>query len=813
MQCFHCYEPVPAGSQWSLTVKGKEERVCCPGCLAVAQLIQDQGFEQFYDFRTAPANKPRESDDQDAFEVCDRPDVFNKLTRAIDTDTRELRCHIGGISCAACTWLINKGLRNIEGVTDASINPVSGESTIQFNPHLVSASTIFQTIADFGFEPRPVTFAQSNDGQTQRSRADLKRLAVAGLGFAQVMSLSAALYLGAFSAMDARFEQFFIFASLLIATPVVLYAGAPIFSSAWSALSRHGVNMDVPVSLAIAAALGASVFNAFRGSGHIYFDSATMFVFFLTLGRFLETRARNKAGSLFAALGELTPISAHRRSDNTVSKVGTLELNVGDTVVVAPGEALPADGILRTRRATIDESILSGESLGQSKLAGDALLGGSLNSGSEPIDVEITHLGNESYIARVGNLLNAAMADRPNFIGLADRAAAWFVVALLLLTTACGLTWLVVAPERAFEIVLAMLVVTCPCALSLAAPTAFAVALGQFAQRGLLLRSARIIERMGDVHLWMFDKTGTVTEGRMTINHIQTFAKTDSEECLQLAAALEAGIEHPIARAFQCSAAIPAATQVQCVAGEGISGIVNGRSLRLGSAAFTGMQDDSDGCSRLIFLMEGTTPLARFELTDTIRAHARNALQQLASSGMQIALVSGDREANVANTANTLGLAHYYAKQLPEQKLELLQKKQDEGCVVAAVGDGINDAPLLGRADVSIAMVSGSQLAKATADIVFTGSDLRVVAQLPKLCNRVRVVVRQNLMWAACYNLLAIPLAATGLIAPWTAALGMSLSSVMVVLNALRLNRSLNSDVELQEHTNSPRLIAGAQLR
>jgi Cu2+-exporting ATPase len=789
-RCFHCQETIPPGTDYALETNGERQKFCCPGCRAVAELISTEGLSRFYEFRTVPARKAVERDRSERpWSVCDRPEVARRLVRSVGRDSSEFRFRVDGVNCAACSWLIDRGLRSADGVEDVSINPVTHEARVVFNPQKLSVSRILEAVEHFGFMPRPGVVG-NGAAETRAARDELKRLAVAGLGFAQVMTLSAALYLGAFKAMESSYSSFFIMASMLVATPVVLYSGAPIFRSALADLSRGRLGMDVPVSLAIVIALGASLANAFRGAGQVYFDSATMFVFFLTLGRFLEARARHKAGGFVAALAEVRPLSAMRHCHNGLERVGTVELLPGDVVVVAPGEAVPADGGLISPSAVLDESLLSGESLGRRRESGDAVLGGSLNLGPSPLEVRVTQSENDGYIDRVGDLLHQAMADKPEFLRLADRWAGGFVATLLLLTVVAGGIWLTLDAGRAVEIVLAMLVVTCPCALSLAAPTAYAVALGRFARIGLLCRSARVIERIGQVNVWLFDKTGTLTEGRIGITRVDRFGDESEVDCLAIASALEAGIEHPIARAIRRVADVSPARAVAYLPGFGVTGEVGSRIYRLGSAAYVGhdTRADSEPC---IYLADEHTVLARIVLADRMRPHAREALGLLAESA-ELALVSGDSEVAVAAAARALGVPEYRAGVAPGEKLEIMHARQRAGGVVAAVGDGINDAPFLAQADVGVAMVAGSQLAQSSADILFTGDDLRTLARLPELAHRTRRVVRQNLGWAVAYNLTVIPLASFGLLMPWMAALGMSFSSLVVVANALRLGALLS---------------------
>jgi len=788
-RCFHCNEPIPPGSSYVLSTNGERRQFCCPGCRAVAELIDTQGLARFYDFRSAPALKaPALDTAAESWAVCDRPEVERRLVRPVGDGSRELRFKVDGVNCAACAWLIDRGLSACDGIEEVSVDPVAREALVRFDPTRVRVSEILRTTAQFGFSPRLVPGAGTGDGRGA-ARDELKRLAVAGLGFAQVMTLSAALYLGAFKAMEASFTSFFVLASMLIATPVVLYSGAPIFRGALADISRGRAGMDVPVALAITVALGASLVNALRGTGHVYFDSATMFVFFLTLGRFLEARARHKAGGLVAALAELKPLSARRHRGESIERVGTIELERGDVVVVEPGEAVPADGALVSPLGIFDESLLSGESRPRQREQGEAVLGGSLNAGRTPLEIRVTQVDNDGYIERVGSLLHRAIADRPEFVRLADRWASVFVAAVLAATAVTGGIWLAVDSSKALEVVLAMLVVTCPCALSLAAPAAFAVALGRLARLGLLCRSARVLERLGTVTLWLFDKTGTLTEGRIGIVRVDTYRDCPEAECLAIAAALEAGIEHPIAHALRRVTEAAPAEDVDYAVGSGITGRVAGRRYRLGSSRHVG-RDPLDDDEQCVYLADEEGVLARIVLADRIRGHAREAIARLAG-GAEIELVSGDSTVAVTAAAHALGIERFVALATPADKLERVRARQSAGEVVAAVGDGINDAPLLAQADVSIAMIAGSQLAQASADVVYTGDDLRRLEFLPALARATHRVVRQNLAWAVAYNVAALPLAAVGALTPWMAALGMSLSSLLVVANALRLSRVL----------------------
>lgn len=794
-RCFHCSEPLPA-KPYPVTVRGRTELVCCPGCRVVAELIAESGLGEFYRFRTGANARPSEMLlDRGRWQAFDRPELAARLTRELRPGREELRCGIEGLTCSACVWLVEEGLRRVDGVLASSVNPVSRQVLVEYDPRALTPSGVLAAIASLGFTPRPRTAAAGGAARGGEARAELKRLAVAGLGFVQVMMLAAALYIGAFKAMEPTFVRFFELVSMLIAVPVVIYAGAPIFKGAWVSLRRGRLGMDVPVALAIAAALGASLVNVFRGQGQVYFDSVTMFVFFLTLGRFIEARARHQAGSEAEALADLLPDSALRKSGDTLERIGTVELAVGDTVVVPPGETVPADGRLVSARGVLDESLTSGESAPRRRAVGDGVLGASINVGGAPIEVEITEIGASSYLERVAALLDRAIADRPSFVRLADRWAGKFVLLVLAATAIAGLVWWRLAPERAFDVMLAMLVATCPCALSLATPTALAVALAALAKRGLLLNSSRVLERVGRLSHWLFDKTGTLTVGEPNLVATELFGDVDAERCLAIAAALEAGIEHPLARALLRASGAPrgVAVEVTYTPGAGVCGVVDARRYRLGSARFVGERgvEEADADGSCIYLRDDESVLARFVVADAVRPSARAALARLGAAGARRVLVSGDRAPVVARIATRLGVDEWRAEQSPEDKVEYLRALRAQGATVAAVGDGVNDAPLLGAADVSVAMIEGSRLAQASADVVFTGRNLESLAELPLAATRTQRVVRQNLCWAVGYNAVALSAAAAGFLTPWLAALGMSASSVIVVLNALRVRGML----------------------
>jgi Cu2+-exporting ATPase len=557
--------------------------------------------------------------------------------------------------------------------------------------------------------------------------------------------------------------------------------------------------MDLPVALAIGAAYVASVWNALRGSGGVYFDSAVMFVFFLSCARFLEMSGRHRATSLTGALARHLPRIATRLTGGRAETVGVVELDPGDLVLVQPGQAIPVDGRLASASARVDESLLTGESRPVHKSEGDAVIAGSINLlGAATVRVE--QVGAGTVLARIGRLIAVAREERPRLVQVTDRVAVWFVSAVLVLAAAVGLAWWFIAPERAFEVVLAVLVVTCPCALALATPAAFTVGMSSLARQGVLLRRAVAIEEMSRTTDLVFDKTGTLTEHAAGIQYIEPLGVPSAAEALALAAALESRSEHPLARAFPKIAAEAAVDDVRAVPGQGVEGRVNGMPLRVGTRAFasalsgaSGGDDSGDPEKQSVYLGGTAGLLARFDIAEQVRAGAADTIRAIEADGIRVAIASGDQPGPVRAAARRLGIADWHANLQPDGKLALVRAMQAEGRIVGMVGDGINDSPVLAGADFSIAIGSGTSLAQHSADCVLVGTGLGALPVALRLARRTMSVVRQNLWWALGYNAVSVPLAAAGMLPPWLAALGMSASSLLVTFNALRLARSGDS--------------------
>jgi len=800
--CFHCSLPVPKNSSYFVEINGKEQAMCCPGCQAVAKAIVDSGLTSFYQHRTeaSPTARAAVPDVLEQLTLYDKPELQRSFVSTDNKNIKQASLILEGIVCAACVWLNERHVNALDGVVEFRVNYSTHRARVRWDDSKINLSDILQAIASIGYLAHPFDPGRQEQIYKKERSAALKRLMIAGLGAVQVMMLAVALYAGDYSGMDAGLENFMRWVSMFIATPVVFYSAKPFFTSAWRDLKVFQLGMDVPVSLAIGLAYIASSWATISASGHVYFDSVTMFTFFLLAGRFLEMGARQKAGQAAEELVKLLPAMATRLTQGDDETVAVTELMLGDHVRVKPGESIPADGIIIDGRSSIDESLLTGESHPLAKTVNENVIGGTVNIES-PLIIEVQKLGEDTVLASIQRLLDRAQTEKPTIAKAADKIAGYFVGFLLLLVTAVGLWWWQHEPEQAFWIALSLLVVTCPCALSLATPAAMTAATGSLTRLGVLTTRGHALETLAKVTLVVFDKTGTLTKGHLTLESMTAFSSLSEQQSLNIAAALELGSEHPVAKVFLQNAVTPnivRAEKIEAISGQGVTGIVDGTQYRLGCAAYVDDVLSSESSIKQhqyateIFLANEKELLAVFFLGDELREQAVESIQALKALGKKVWLVSGDNESAVAHIAEQLSIKNIRHSMKPEDKLAVIHELQQQGDVVAMIGDGVNDAPVLAAAQVSIAMGGGTQLAQASADMVLLSEHLPHLIDAIKMAKRSVSIVHQNLAWALIYNLLALPLASMGYIAPWMAAIGMSASSLVVVLNALRLNKSVD---------------------
>ncbi|MFC6634990.1 heavy metal translocating P-type ATPase [Microbulbifer taiwanensis] len=798
--CYHCGLPVPAGSNHSVNIGGSERPMCCPGCEAVAGAIVSGGLDNFYRYRDGNSERPEDSiaqtaQEPDRWAVYDLPEVQRQFVCDLGEGQRVAALLIGGISCAACVWLIEKHLGRCEGVDKVAVNASTQRAQICFDPARVNPSQLFAELECIGYRPAPATAANSESMIQREQRSALRRLGVAGLGTMQVMMFAVALYFGASSGIEADLERYLRWVSLLVATPVVLYSARPFFAAALRSLRARHLSMDVPVSLAIGLAYAASFYATVFETGEVYFESISMFTFFLLLGRTIEMRARHRAGLASGGLAQLLPLTAAKIEGTEIQNVPVAALVVGDRILLKPGDTIAADGEVIDGESGVDESLLSGESALQQKAVGSSVYAGSVN-GDSTLKVRVTAAGQATRLSAIERLVERAQLQKPRQVALADRVAGYFVGLVLLAAIAAFLAWWQIDSGRAFWVALSVLVVTCPCALSLATPAALASATLRLQQMGLLVAGGNLLETLPRIGRVVFDKTGTLTRGEPRILQIVVLRDGWSAQRVQdVAAALESQTNHPLARAFSAWRGNLSASEIKVYTGCGIEGSVDGERLRLGRADFAAQLaaqsapeiPSSEG--QWLLLADSLGPVAWIALGDRLRESAQAAVAQLEAGGLEVELLSGDQSAEVARLADAAGIARFRAGASPEQKLAHLQQLQQSGERVLMVGDGLNDVPVLSGADASVAMMSAADLAQSRADAILLNGDLRVLPQAIELARRSRRIVSQNLAWALGYNALALPLAVCGLVPPWAAAIGMSLSSLVVVLNALRLSR------------------------
>jgi Cu2+-exporting ATPase len=580
---------------------------------------------------------------------------------------------------------------------------------------------------------------------------------------------------------------------LVLTIPAISYAAWPFYRSAWRSIKNKQIGMDVPISLGIITGFLGSIWATFNGQGAVYFDTLTMLIFFLLGTRYLERNAREKSIEAAENLLRLAPVMATRLQGDEQTLVPVMELNLGDIILAKPGETIAADGIVISGESSVDESLLTGESRPLAKSQDSQVYAGSINYES-PLSIRVTAIAENTMLAGISRLLDRAQAEKPKLAETADRVAAYFTTILLAVVLVVGLVWWQVQPDRALEIILTILVVSCPCALSLAAPAAFAAAGSHLVQRGVLLTRGHALETLAKVTHFVFDKTGTLTLGQLNITQIIPYTQLDAEACLQLAASLEKNSEHALAKAFlkaQGNRPLLDVTDAKNIPGQGISGVVNGRQLKLGNAKLNlldtqKLPEVEEGAS-VVWLSDNDTLLAAFVLADQPRPEVGELISALKAQNIQVTILSGDAESAVSHFAERIGVDDWHAACSPQDKLNYLHQLQAKGEVVAMVGDGINDAPVLAGAQVSMAMGSGTQMARATGDVVLLTEHLMEIEHALATSRFGITVIRQNFTWAIAYNLVALPFAATGFLSPWMAAIGMSISSLIVVLNALRL--------------------------
>ena len=801
--CFHCGLPLDERFHGKTRVLGQERAFCCNGCLAVARSIVDAGLEEYYEHRrekAITADVVPEIVRKLAF--YDHPDVQKSFVRD-RAATREASLLLENIRCAACLWLNERVLRGLDGVLEVDLDYTSHHARVRWDPKRIKLSEILESILNIGYVAHPYDTTRREELNALQRKRSTERLIFAGIIGMTVMNFAIAGYVMGYSdetgelALWVRIGRW---TSLFATTALLAYPGQEFFIGAWRDLRNRRLGMDVPIVLGLSVAYLGSLHTTVMQSGEVYYDSIAMFVFLVLLARRIELRGRIRAADALDRVGRILPRLATRLAPDGEQEVLVSDLRAGDRVRVKPGEIVPTDGRLVEGSSSFDESLLTGEPLPVSRTRGDAVIGGTCNV-DQAVVIEIARESADSTVAEIHRLLARGIRDAPRYAVLAQHAATWFVAVVLVIAAVTAGAWLWIDPAAALPNTVAVLIVTCPCALALATPVAAAVGVGRCADSGMLTVRSDAIEVLAQCDTFAFDKTGTLTAGELTVEEIAVFGGLETDRARAVAASLEAHSEHPIGRALRdaWSGDVPEVTDLNNNVGQGISGRLDDREWRIGRPRFALSAEVAGDLRDRIAALQARGQMvvalgddrgrgALFALSDRIRPGARELLESLRAQGVShIALLSGDGQASVDRIAHGLAFDEVGGYLTQADKLTWIRDRQRAGARVAMLGDGINDAPTLAGADVSISFAHATELAQVNSGLLVLSGELGVIAEMRRLAKKIRRIIRQNLVWAASYNLLAVPAAALGFIAPWGAAIGMSLSSLLVVLNALRL--------------------------
>ena len=796
--CYHCELPIPRDFNKSIEILGKSRDLCCEGCLAVASMIVDNGLEDYYKFRTEPGEKPEKISNLEAELVAyDQQQLQQDFLTYTTDGENSILLYAEQIRCSACAWLLERTLSKLVGVKSIQVNVSAQIVHLSWNPELVKLSDLLKQMHQLGYSATPYKQEETIEKQKSIQKGWLKRLGLAGLGMMQVMMFAVALYLGAFDGMASEYQWLIRHVSFLIATPILLYSGYPFYSSAFMALKNKQLNMDVPITLALFVAYIASLWALTTESGEVYFDSVTMFIFFLLIGRYIEFRVRQQVSERVYKGNSNKPSFAEKYDEQSGDYVATPvnAVKQNDRLLVRSGKQVVVDGELISESAELNLSMLNGEFLPTSLQQGQKVLAGSVNN-HQPFIMK-AEIGKEgSYWDKLLRLQEMALLDKPRAGLLADKVARYFVSAILLIASLVAAYWISVGSEDALWITLSVLVVSCPCALSLATPVAMTCGTLAYNQKNILIKGQDFLQASSDITDIVFDKTGTLTSGIVSIDSVDTFGQYDKEKVLSIIAALEHTSEHPIAKAFSGYYSNKVtADSVSFLPFKGVKGTVLGQDYYFGSEQglaselLEELSKQNKAINDVLFLAKGRALVATVTLKDELRQDAKAVCDTLREEGYNLHLLSGDPSSQVEQVAKQLGFDHWKNQAQPKQKLSYIQSLQQQGKNVLMVGDGVNDAPVMSAANASIAMANAADITRTSADCYLLADQLSYIPFALEKAQSTQRIIKQNLAWAIGYNVTMIPLAAMGYIPPYVAAIGMSLSSIVVVINSLRLKR------------------------
>lgn len=855
--CFHCGDPLPS-KPFFTPILGENRAMCCMGCQLASQSIIEAGLEQYYLDRSEINRTASLPDSLYQLQAYDHEDIKSQfIYHQQGQSVAELS--ISNLRCAACSWLIETQLYRLDGMQTCQVNLTNQRMRVVWDEEKLPISQILASVQAIGYDAKPYR-QDTHEAMLKRdNRRMLFQLGIAALGAMQAMMFAVALYFGEYSGIGGNDRQFLRWVSLFVSIPVFLIAGLPFFQSAWSAIKARQVNMDVPISIAIVITFLASLYATLTNTGETYYDSVSMLIFFLLAGKFVEHNARLKAANLandlvvvepvlVAKLGHELPIQTDNINLSQVQQyaaqykdvfyqslnhdpalladneqmISAQSLTVGDIVRIDAGSSIISDGILLSETATVSESLLTGESNLIVKTLGNNIVGGSQND-SQPFVMQITTLPNDSQIGVIDRLVNRSLSEKPQIALKADKLARWFVARVLVIASLVFVTWYFIEPSHAIWATVAVLVATCPCALSLATPIALTVATNRLASLGFLATRGHTITTLAEVTHVAFDKTGTLTYGQPNLMAIEPIHSspfmqqnlqsglTDEaikNNLLSIAASLEVGSRHPIAHALLTATRqmhLPATSDLVHIPGGGLQAMIDGQSYRLGHYGFAvesglsaallpNLAQHQASTSVTLSVMDNSTnrwqPLAHFYFHDKVREAAADTIKRLKQQGATMLMLTGDPSEQALSVAKQLGIDTVYKGLTPDDKVQHLKALQQQGHIVQMVGDGVNDAPVLAAANISTAMAGAADLAQVSSDSLVLNGQIQAVAKAREVALKTDRIIAQNFKWALGYNVIVLIPAALGYVPPWLAAIGMSISSLLVVLNALRLKRA-----------------------
>ncbi|SFV88025.1 Lead, cadmium, zinc and mercury transporting ATPase; Copper-translocating P-type ATPase [hydrothermal vent metagenome] len=799
--CFHCgLESAENSTLPTLIVFDEKRCFCCMGCYSVCQMIVESELDEYYRYRLLDKSKPADVPDfLTKYQIYDQESIQKSFV-VDEGDCKEAYLLLENIRCPACVWLNEKHLRSQPGVLEVYIDATSNRARVKWQPKIISLSQILQSIADIGYLAHPYDAKHSRQLTQLKQRRNIEKLLFAGVIGMMLMQFSVATYLT--DTVNQQGElldwvKWGRWGALIGSLGMLVYPAQDFWIGAWQDLRRKQVGMDVPIVLGLSAAFFSSVDSVFNQQGEVYFDSISMFVFFILLARFLEFKARDKSISKLDQLNVAVAQTCEKWNahSNTWEKIAVIDLQVKDLVKVKPGETVMADGDIVTGASSFDESLLTGESSLIEKIVGDKVIAGAINH-DQTIELSITHTGSQTLLSQIGKIATHALEDKPTIASRIDFIARWFVLGVLLVATGTATYWLMQGDQAWLAHTISVLIVTCPCALALATPIALTLGMERYIKQGILPLKMSALESLATINQVAFDKTGTLTTGNLSVLTVELVGNIDEQEAIKLALSLANYSEHVVAQSLVASfdkVALYPITEFENTLGLGVKADIEGTQWHLGR--IDKQQKEQLNLSKYpakthAALSNHQGVQAVFILEEKIRPWAKTTVEQLQAMGIKnITLLSGDNELSVRKVAHTLGIEKTLSNCLPQDKLTWLQNAQAQGARILFVGDGINDTPILAGANVSITLSSASDMANIHSDFIALNNRLDAITNAINTSKFIKKIIHQNLFWALSYNIVAIPLAAYGLVPPWLAAVGMSLSSLFVVLNALRLQK------------------------